>query len=1060
MGTGYTRNDTANNISDGNVINAADFDGEYDAIEAAFNSSTGHTHDGSSSEGAPIEVVGPAQDVVITTTAIRPKTTNTVDLGTASLLYKDAFIDGTATLGGIIIDDAGTIGSASDTDAITISSGGVVTFSQTPLVDIESATTSSNINTLTLRAQSSGTPAVGIGTGMQFQVETAAGNVETGGSIRTITTGLTPTDEEIDLVFYSMRNGSLTEAFRFDSDLDALNITGNLSLGDNDKAIFGAGSDLQIYHNNTSGGSYIDENGFGDLNIRSVNGASIRLYSGGTASSNTSLIASSSGEIKLYYSGSQKLATTATGVDITGTLTVDKGSAGTLATFTDGVNSNFVIETASLITTVGNTGGSTALAFKSANTERMRIDNSGNVGIGTASPSAKLQVAGTTQFGAVGTDGVVQFLRSSDGGAVASVAFQSGTSEVKLNNAISGPMTFYTNNTERMRIDSSGNVGIGTSSPENFAGFTTQTINGGTGSVLAMQAGGVGNTARFVKSASIFSMEAVAAIPILFTTNNTERMRIDSSGNVGIGTDSPNSKLTLSTGDKIFVPTGEALNFGHTDGSTNTERMRIASTGELLVGTTSDTMPAAAAAGQAIMAGTRTFIATETGGDTILGGTTGSNYTAIYQGGTERMRIDSSGNVGIGTTSPTNFSNSSVLEVAGGVGTGAVLASSNSGTVIAEIQGNNSDGLTYFGSRTNHPVVFRQNGFEKMRIDTSGNVGIGTDSFTRRLNVVDATSDGSGGILIQNYLPTLELDDASGGGTSTIIKHDGTNTIIENGGSEAMRIDSSGNLLVGKTSANTSTVGVEALANGEMNATVNGGRVISLDRLGSDGDIIRLRKSSTTVGSIASENGYTKIVSGNGTAGSGLGFYNYKVSPVNPNGNVSDNAVDLGDSDQRFKDLYLSGGVYLGGTGAANYLEDYEEGTFIYTLNCSTSGSYTPRTGYTTGFYTKVGRIVTINLRYESLGSSSPSGAIQLGNLPFVFISSITDGSPSFGAPILLRGANNNGDFSSAFLAFAPGDSHATFYKQLENGTYASVSNNDVASAIEGYASFTYVTSA
>lgn len=58
---------------------------------------------------------------------------------------------------------------------------------------------------------------------------------------------------------------------------------------------------------------------------------------------------------------------------------VNKGSAGTLATFTDGVNSNFVVETASLITTVGNTGGSTALAFKSANTERMRIDSAGRV---------------------------------------------------------------------------------------------------------------------------------------------------------------------------------------------------------------------------------------------------------------------------------------------------------------------------------------------------------------------------------------------------------------------------------------------------------------------------------------------------------------------------------------------------------------------------------------------------------------------------------------------------------------------------------------------------------
>jgi hypothetical protein len=64
-------------------------------------------------------------------------------------------------------------------------------------------------------------------------------------------------------------------------------------------------------------------------------------------------------------------------------LVVNKGSAGTIATFTDGVNSNFVIETASLITTVGNTGGSTALAFKSANAERMRIDASGNLLVGT-----------------------------------------------------------------------------------------------------------------------------------------------------------------------------------------------------------------------------------------------------------------------------------------------------------------------------------------------------------------------------------------------------------------------------------------------------------------------------------------------------------------------------------------------------------------------------------------------------------------------------------------------------------------------------------------------------
>ena len=105
MGTGYTRNDTANNIADGNVINAADLDGEFDAIESAFNSSTGHTHDGTSAEGAPIEQVGPTQDVVITASAMRPKTDNTVDLGTTSLMYKDGFFDGTVTMHSLVVYD-------------------------------------------------------------------------------------------------------------------------------------------------------------------------------------------------------------------------------------------------------------------------------------------------------------------------------------------------------------------------------------------------------------------------------------------------------------------------------------------------------------------------------------------------------------------------------------------------------------------------------------------------------------------------------------------------------------------------------------------------------------------------------------------------------------------------------------------------------------------------------------------------------------------------------------------------------------------------------------------
>lgn len=101
MGTGYTRNDTANNIADGNVINAADFDGEYDAIEAAFNSSTGHTHDGTAAEGGPITVLGPSQEFVASASAVAPSTNAGLDLGTTSLKFNDLYIDGTAYIDGL-----------------------------------------------------------------------------------------------------------------------------------------------------------------------------------------------------------------------------------------------------------------------------------------------------------------------------------------------------------------------------------------------------------------------------------------------------------------------------------------------------------------------------------------------------------------------------------------------------------------------------------------------------------------------------------------------------------------------------------------------------------------------------------------------------------------------------------------------------------------------------------------------------------------------------------------------------------------------------------------------
>ena len=105
---GYTRQAAAN-IATGSVIDADDFNDEYNQIQSAFNASTGHTHDGTAAEGAPIEKIGPSQDVVCTASLLRPKTTNTIDLGTTSLQYKDAFFDGTVKTDTLTVDENATI---------------------------------------------------------------------------------------------------------------------------------------------------------------------------------------------------------------------------------------------------------------------------------------------------------------------------------------------------------------------------------------------------------------------------------------------------------------------------------------------------------------------------------------------------------------------------------------------------------------------------------------------------------------------------------------------------------------------------------------------------------------------------------------------------------------------------------------------------------------------------------------------------------------------------------------------------------------------------------------
>ena len=157
----------------------------------------------------------------------------------------------------------------------------------------------------------------------------------------------------------------------------------------------------------------------------------------------------------------------------------------------------------------------------------------------------------------------------------------------------------------------------------------------------------------------------------------------------------------------------------------------------------------------------------------------------------------------------------------------------------------------------------------------------------------------------------------------------------------------------------------------------NAGTVLNLDRTGSDGTILDLKKDGSTVGSIG--NTGSRMYLGSGDVGAAFqSDVDKRFYPVDPsNGGAGKDAyIDLGRNNVRWKDLYLSGGVYLGGTGSANKLDDYEEGTWTPT---STSTAFPTAQGR----YTKVGRLVYASF-YIQVATSINANFFQLSGLPFV----------------------------------------------------------------------------
>ena len=220
---------------------------------------------------------------------------------------------------------------------------------------------------------------------------------------------------------------------------------------------------------------------------------------------------------------------------------------------------------------------------------------------------------------------------------------------------------------------------------------------------------------------------------------------------------------------------------------------------------------------------------------------------------------------------------------------------------------------------------------------------------------------------------------------------------------------------------------------------------ITVNRNTTDGSIVSFNKDGTSVGSIGTLNGYTKVVSGNGTAGSGLGFYNYKIEPVNPNGNASDDEIDLGVASNRFKDAYLSGGIYLGGTAAANKLDDYEEGTW------TPSSSYGTTTAAHAN-YVKVGRLVTLAANIYSFSDRTTNGAIAITGIPFASSSA----SRTAGGAMV-----RNTDNTAITASYLTGSGTAVEFYGVHSGAFDPLKHNDLNnSSSEVYFTISYYTDA
>ena len=841
-----------------------------------------------------------------------------------------------------------------------------------------------------------------------------------------------------------------------------LTTTADVSFGDNDKAIFGAGSDLQIYHTGTNS---IIKNLTGEFLLQG-DGITLR----GNSPTETMLTGDVNGAITLHYDSLAKLATTSTGIDVTGSVTADgltvDGTAtiGNLydwtiddSTFNAGANLStnttvhfgttgnnsfnvYTNDTARL--KVGNNGdvslyedtGTTAKFFWDASTERL--------GIGNSAPTTALDVTGTVTADGLTVDGGASVNRATfsdtasdpaleisgrtdssnldfkftdtDGSIVADQVHHKSeyyatdgtqvSAKVRTEYAdVSGGMNYVISTSgagvavrDRLKIGSTGDIsfydtagttakffwdasaeslGIGTSSISTSKLHVQGTT--GTASAVRAESTAADSDAYYIadNDASVWTWGIDGGNGDAWTLSNafglgTPKLTVKTGGNVGIGTASPANLLHVKGASAGAL---ELARF-RLEGATNNPMLKI-----------------------------EADEANQTAGIDVSGSTT--TELTFSQGGAERMRIDSSGNLLVAGTSTTPWGNAtgtaadnqfiaredgilgataykSTTDV-GYVGyfnrtatDGGILAFNKNGTTVGAIGVNGGNNLTIGGSVANHAgLEFVDTAYypQVAQVGNDGDVDLGGSS--RRFK----------DLYLSNAVKFGSQDALATDGTSNYVKS-GSAIYFQPANTTKMLLDANGNLLVGTTDSNVSNnsgaanSGINLLATGQIFAAY-AGNTANFNRLDSDGSIVNFDKDGSTVGSIGVDNSDNLYITGN-SSHAGLMCGSTEILPYKGT-TLNDGANDLGASSFRWKDLYLSGGVVFGTTGGnvtGATLDDYEEGTFTPTIIGSTTagvGTYTAQSGY----YTKIGNTVTAHVLLQ-WNAHTGTGNLQLTGFP------------------------------------------------------------------------------